>query len=123
LDDTTGPARRIDGLRPVGMVIPSSPGGVDRRDRRSHAKAAGTVIRPHDKEPTLTAGRPRHHDHATRTVRQRGRGIGRARAQRLAGNAMPSLTHKKTPGAPTPNVLEIRWDVWNPDIDPTVAKR
>jgi hypothetical protein len=43
--------------------------------------------------------------------------------QPLAGTAMPMLRDMKTPGAPTPSVLESRWDLWTPEIDPAVAKR
>jgi hypothetical protein len=102
------------------MRAASLPGGADRRTHRRRANGAGIVIRVHEKEPALTAGRAHRHDLALRAVRQHGRG--QRRAGSPAGNADP-LLDKKTPGAPTPSVLESRWDVWTPEIDPAVAKR
>lgn len=111
-----------DGPRPAGMLETSLPGGAGRRTR-SRANGSSHVIRLHQKEQPLIAGRAHRHDIAIRTVCQHGRGFRVAVSGHHAGNAIRQPRDKKTPGAPTPSVPESCWDVWIPEIDPAVAKR
>jgi hypothetical protein len=105
----------------MGITATSAPGGVDERPRRG--SASWPVIddmQPREWETRLTADRqhpPRGHRGA---VRQHARQ--ELRTPLRLGTSHPTA-HKKTPGAPTPDVLESRWDVWIPDLDRIVAKR
>jgi hypothetical protein len=116
--DTAGsrhPARH-DGLRPARMQHVSPPRGADGRapEARFARDERGTTLTRQDRHRPRIAG----------TVRQHGDQPLRARAHpAIARHRSPAADNTKTPGAPTPSVLQISFEWCAPEIDQTVAKR
>lgn len=107
------------GNRAARIELRSVPRGADAPTRRGGANRHGSD-RSFTKEREPMTGRVPL-DHHPATARQRG-GMGPGGARREPGTMHPARD-RKTPGAPTPDVLESWWVVELPDCDPTVAKR
>ena len=125
LDDTTGPTLATDhrGPRSVGVPrhAPSPPTGADGRSHRTD----GATSRKRNERVIKASGSSQlhRHDQHRRDVRQHARWPHRAPGPSGITPHRQTPEDMKTPGAPTPDVLEFRWDRCLPDSDQTVAKR
>jgi hypothetical protein len=125
LVDPTRPlsAKNDHGPRSVGMLhiatsLPTGAGG------RSH-RISGVTSEKRNERVMSAPGSNRlsRHDQHRRAVRQHARRMHRDPASNGFSPQRQLPEEMKTPGAPTPDVLEFRWDRCLPDIDQTVAKR
>lgn len=128
LHDVTGPCAwppERNGPRPARMHLPdvSLPGGADRRSPRPGANRLASDLERYEGVMTLFRHDVSRPDGTAHTVHNHGSRVLPGTETRRAVVGCHRSGNMKTPGAPTPDVLEIRFVWCAPEIDQTVAKR
>ncbi len=128
LHDATGPCPlhpERNGLRPARMHLSdvSLPGGADRRPPGLGPNRTASDLERYEGVMTLFRHDVSRPDSTAHTVRNHGGRVLRGAETCRAVVGCHTSGDMKTPGAPTPDVLEIRFVWCAPEIDQTVAKR